>query len=141
MSAGQIAAITAAGAFVLLVLLLAVPLVKLGRTLDEATVAIRKAHESSDPLLSGANTTLTHVNTQLERLDGISANARSVTGNVSALTSLFTATLGGPLVRVAALSYGLNKAVQRRRQKKSAAPDVSFARPARRRRRMIGGRR
>lgn len=141
MSAGQIAAIIAAGAFVLLVLLLAVPLIKLGRTLDEATVAIRKAHESSDPLLSGANATLTHVNTQLERLDGISANARSVTGNVSALTSLFTATLGGPLVRVAALSYGLNKAVKRRRQKKAEAPDASFTRPARRRRRMVGGRR
>ncbi|MDQ3886307.1 MAG: DUF948 domain-containing protein [Actinomycetota bacterium] len=139
MSAGQIAAIVAAGAFVLLVLLLAVPLIKLGRTLDEATVAIRKAHEGSDPLLTGANTTLAHVNTQLEHLDGISANARSVTGNVSALTSLFTATLGGPLVRIAALSYGLSKAVKRRRQKKAEARDVSFTRS--RRRRLLRGRR
>lgn len=116
MSAGQIAALIAAAAFVLLVLLLAVPLIKLGRTLDEATEAIRKAHEGSDPLLSGANTTITRVNTQLERLDGISANARIVSGNVSALSSLFTATLGGPLVRVAALSYGVSKAVRSRRK-------------------------
>jgi len=131
-SAGQIAALIAAGAFVLLVLLLAVPLTKLGRTLDEATVAIRKAHENSDPLLTGANTAITHVNSQLERLDGISANARSVTGNVSALTSIFTATLGGPLVRVAALSYGINKALKRRRRGK--AQDAEFSRPRRRRR-------
>lgn len=114
MSAGQIAAVVAAAAFVLLVLLLAVPLIKLGRTLDEATTAIRKAHEGSDPLLSGANTTITRVNAQLERLDGITANVRAVSGNVSALTSLFTATVGGPLVRVAALSYGVSKAVRRR---------------------------
>ncbi|RKT56427.1 DUF948 domain-containing protein [Saccharothrix australiensis] len=115
MSPGQIAALVVAGAFVLLVILLAVPLIKLGRTLDEATIAIRKAHQNSDPLFTGANTTITHVNTQLERVDGITANARAVTGNVSALTSLFTATLGGPLVKAAALSYGVSKAIRARR--------------------------
>jgi uncharacterized membrane protein YoaK (UPF0700 family) len=119
-SPGQIAALVAAGAFVLLVLLLAIPLIKLGRTLDEATVAIRKAHENSDPIFTGANTTISHVNTQLERVDGITANARAVTGNVSALTSLFTATLGGPLVKAAALSYGVSKAVRARRAAKEA---------------------
>ncbi|NUT98657.1 MAG: DUF948 domain-containing protein [Saccharothrix sp.] len=116
MSPGQIAALVAAGAFVLLVILLAIPLIKLGRTLDEATIAIRKAHQNSDPLFTGANTTITHVNTQLERVDGITANARAVTGNVSALTSLFTATLGGPLVKAAALSYGVSKAIKARRK-------------------------
>jgi uncharacterized protein YoxC len=116
-SAGQVAALIAAGAFVVLVGLLAVPLIKLGRTLDAATQAIRKASTEADPLFSGANTTVTHVNAQLERLDGITANAQAVTGNVSALTSLFTATLGGPLVRVAALSYGVSKAISRRKRK------------------------
>lgn len=133
MSAGQIAAIIAAGAFVLLVLLLAVPLIKLGRTLDEATTAIRKAHEGSDPLLAGANTTITQVNTQLHRLDGITANAYAVSGNVSALSSLFTATLGGPLVRAAALSYGVSKAVRRRRKPAKSKNGAG--------RRRIGGRR
>ena len=125
MSAGQIAALIAAGAFVVLVGLLAVPLIKLGRTLDEATLAIRKASDESDPLFTGANTTVTHVNAQLERLDGITANAQAVTSNVSALTSLFTATLGGPLVRVAALSYGVSKAMRvrsktRKREERAA---------------------
>lgn len=131
MSAGQIAALIAAGAFVVLVGLLAMPLIKLGRTLDEATLAIRKASDESDPLFAGANTTVTHVNTQLERLDGITANAQAVTGNVSALTALFTATLGGPLVRVAALSYGLSKAMKQRR--KSRKRDERAARPRGRR--------
>ena len=79
MTAGQIAALIAAGAFVVLVLLLAVPLLKLGRTLDEATIAIRKAHEGSAPLLDDAQITLRQVNTQLERVDGITSSARTVT--------------------------------------------------------------
>ena len=120
MSAGQIAALIAAGAFVVLVLLLAVPLLKLGRTLDEATVAIRKAHEGSAPLLDNAQTTLHQVNTQLERVDGITSSARTVTSNISVLTSLFTATLGGPLVKVAAFSYGVSKALKARRKAKEA---------------------
>ena len=120
MSAGQIAALIAAGAFVLLVVLLAIPLLKLGRTFDEATIAIRKAHENTDPLLLGANETITHVNTQLERVDAVTANAQAVTGNVSALSSVFTATLGGPLVKTAALSYGISKAIRVRRKKQAA---------------------
>jgi uncharacterized protein YoxC len=119
-TAGQIAALIAAGAFVVLVLLLAVPLLKLGRTLDEATIAIRKAHEGSAPLLDDAQVTLRQVNTQLDRVDGITSSARTVTSNVSVLTSLFTATLGGPLVRAAAFSYGLNKAIKARRAGKDA---------------------
>jgi hypothetical protein len=142
-SGGQIAALVAAGAFVLLVLLLAIPLIKLGRTLDEATIAIRKAHENSDPLFNGANTTLTHVNTQLERVDGITANAQAVSGNVSALSSMFTATLGGPLVKAAAVSYGLSKAVRARRRARAEKLGKhgmrTGARPDRRRQRRHGG--
>jgi predicted PurR-regulated permease PerM len=128
MSAAQIAAVIAAGAFVVLVVLLAVPLIKLGRTLDEATIAIRKAHESSTPLLDGANTTITQVNTQLERVDGITSNARAVSGNVSALTSLFTATMGGPLVKTAAFSYGVSKAIKARRAGKDAGEHAKGSR-------------
>lgn len=134
MTAGQIAALIAAGAFVVLVVLLAVPLVKLGRTLDEATVAIRKAHEGSAPLLDNAQTTLHQVNAQLERVDGITSSARTVTSNVSVLTSLFTATLGGPLVRVAAVSYGLNRAIKARRAGRDAGAHASRSRPGLRRR-------
>lgn len=108
----------AAGAFVLLVIMAAVALVKLGRTLDEATIALRKAHEGSAPLLDGASTTITQVNTQLERVDGITSSARAVSSNVSALSSLFTATMGGPLVKTAAFSYGVSKAIKARRAAK-----------------------
>jgi Bacterial protein of unknown function (DUF948) len=113
---GQIAAIIAAAAFVLLVGLLAVPILKLGRTLDEATLAIRKAHEGAQPILLNANDTVTQVNSQLARVEGITQNAQAVSSNAAALTSLFATTLGGPVVKVAAFSYGVRKAAARRRE-------------------------
>lgn len=120
MTPGQIAALVAAGAFVVLVILAAVVVVKLSRTLDEATVAIRKAHENTDPIFTGATTTIDHVNTQLERVEGVTSNVRAVTGNASALSSLFTATLGGPLVKTAAMSYGISRAIKTRREAANA---------------------
>lgn len=115
MSGGEIAGLIAAGAFVLLVVILAVPLLKLGRTLDEATLAIRRAHEGTGPLLDGATVTVQRVNSNLERVDGITADARSMSSNAAALTSVVAASIGGPLVKVAAFSYGVRKAVRARK--------------------------
>jgi len=111
--------VVAAGAFVLLVILLAVPLLKLGRTLDETTLAIRKAHEGAGPLLDGAAVTVSQVNSNLERVEGITTNAQAMSSNAAALASLFAATLGGPVVKVAAFSYGVRKASKARRRSDS----------------------
>ncbi len=116
MSAGEIAGLVAAGALALLVLLLAVPILKLGRTLDETTLGIRKAHEGAAPILDNAVTTVRAVNNNLERVDGITANAASMSSNAAALTSVVAATLGGPLVKAAAFSYGVRQAVKGRRE-------------------------
>jgi uncharacterized protein YoxC len=114
-SGGAIAALVAAGAFVLLVLLLAIPLFKLGRTLDEATLAIRKTHEGAAPLLADAQGTMNQVNLQLEQVESIARNVNSMTTNVAALTSVVSSALGNPLIKVAAFSYGVRKTVHDRR--------------------------
>lgn len=116
MSGGEIAAIIAAVAFVFLVGLLAVPILKLGRTLDEATLAIRKAHEGAQPILTNANDTVAQVNSQLARVEDITQNAQAVSSNAAALTSLFATTLGSPVVKVAAFSYGVRQAASKRRK-------------------------
>jgi uncharacterized protein YoxC len=134
-SAGEIAGLIAAVAFVLLVGLLAVPILKLGRTLDEATLAIRKTHEGVQPLLTGAGTTVEHVNKELERVDGITQGAQAVTSNVAALTSVFASTLGGPVVRLAAFSYGVRRAAQRRQRSEAEQAARQAARAERRQRR------
>jgi uncharacterized protein YoxC len=127
-SGGAIAAIIAAGAFVLLVLLLAIPLLKLGRTLDEATLAIRKTHEGAAPLFVDAQTTITQVNSQLDQVEGIARNVNSMTTNVAAMTSIVSSTLGSPLIKAAAFTYGVRRTVSDRR-------DADAVRAARRKHR------
>ncbi|HEV7192894.1 MAG TPA: DUF948 domain-containing protein [Jatrophihabitantaceae bacterium] len=128
MSGGAIAALVAAIGFVLLVFLLAIPLLKLGRTLDETTLAIRKTHEGITPLLADAQGTITQVNAQLDQAESIAQNVNSMTTNVAAMTSIVSSTLGSPLIKVAAFSYGVRKTVSDRR-------DAEAVRDARRRRR------
>ena len=115
MSGGEIAALIAAGAFVLLVLLLAVPLLKLGRTLDEATLALRTTHDGVGPLLREADDTLKAVNSQLGQVEGIATNVNSMTTNVAALTAVVSSTLGSPMIKAAAFTYGVRKTVADRR--------------------------
>jgi uncharacterized protein YoxC len=111
----------AAGAFVLLVLLLAIPLLKLGKTLDEATLAIRKTHEGAAPLLTSAQTTVASVNSQLDTVEGITKGVSAITTNAAALTSIVSATVGSPLIKVAAFSYGVRSTVRKRQDAQAAA--------------------
>ena len=121
MSAGAIAGLVAAGAFALLVLLLAIPLLKLGKTLDEATLALRKAHEGATPLLAEAQTTVANVNHQLVEVEGITRGVSSITTNAAALTSIVSSTVGSPLIKVAAFSYGVRSTVKRRQDSQAIA--------------------
>jgi uncharacterized protein YoxC len=115
MSVGDVAGLIAAIAFVVLVALLAVPIVKLGRVLDETRVAVKGVSDSTVPLIGEVTTTVGQANEQMEKIDTITTNAAQVTTNVSALTALFAATLGSPIVRVAAFTYGVRQAVAGRR--------------------------
>lgn len=139
MSAGEIAGLIAAVAFVLLVGFLAVPLIKLGRTLDETSRLVRGVADGTTPLLSEVTTTVTSTNAQLERVDAITSNAQQLTTNVAALSGLFAATLGGPVVRVAAFTYGVRKALTARRTADVQKQVKDQMRSARRRRGRVGG--
>jgi len=110
MTGGDIAGLIAAGIFAILVGLLAVPLVKLGRVFDETSKAIRDLGENVTPLLEEATTTISESNKQLGRLDTITGDIAETTGNVTALVSLFAASVGGPLIKVAAFSAGVRAA-------------------------------
>ena len=135
MSAGEWAGLIAAFALVALVLLLAIPLLKLGRTLDETTLTIRQTREQATPILSQDSTTVAHVNSNLERVDDITGNAANVSSNVAALTSVVAATLGSPLIKIAAFSYGVRSAAKRKREGQAIADAAQRDRDARRARR------
>jgi uncharacterized protein YoxC len=111
MSVGDIAGLIAAVAFVLLVGVLAIPLIKLGGVFDETRVMIKGVSDETVPLLNEVTTTVTTTNAQLVRVDAITSNVQAATTNVSAMTALFAATVGGPVVKVAAFTYGVRSAL------------------------------
>jgi len=123
MTIGDIAGLIAAVVFAILVGLLAVPLIKLGRVFDETTKAIRDVSGNVTPLLEEVTETVTESNRQLARVDTITRDVADVTGNVSALVTLVAASIGGPLIRIAAFSAGVRAAIGTGRfRRKSAAP-------------------
>ncbi len=115
MSVGDVAGLVAALAFVVLVALLARPILKLGQVLDEARAAIKGISDSTVPLIGEVTTTVGQANEQMEKIDTITTNAAQITTNASALTALFAATVGSPVVRVAAFTFGVRQAVAGRR--------------------------
>jgi uncharacterized protein YoxC len=126
----EIAALVGAGAFLMLVLVLAVPILRLRHTIDAATRAINELNDRTGPILGNANATIENVNTalgqvhtslegvnlQLARLDTITGHAQQVTANVANLTTVVSAAAANPLVKVAAFGYGVRKAASARRR-------------------------
>jgi uncharacterized protein YoxC len=117
MSVGEVAGLIAACALLILVGLLAYPILKLGKVLDETRILVKGVSDQSVPLLGEVTTTVTTTNTQLAKVDTITDNAATVSTNAAALMSLFSATAGGPLVKAAAFSYGVRRAISDRNRK------------------------
>ena len=65
------------------------------------------------PTLKGLTDTVSLTNDQLTRVDTITSSVSTMTTNASALTSVAAATIGSPLIKVAAFSYGVRTAVAR----------------------------
>jgi uncharacterized protein YoxC len=106
-----IAGLLAALGFAVLVGILAVPLVKLGRTFDSATRALTEMTDHTLPVIDEAAKAVASGNVQLEKVDKVTTAAADVSQNVSALTALFAATVGGPMIKVAAFSHGVRRAL------------------------------
>ena len=135
LTAGQIVGLIFAIAFSFLVLFLIVVLLKLTKVLEETAKLVAGITDKTVPLLGEVTGTVSHVNDELVRVDAITANVQSISGNISALTSLFAATLGSPVVKVAAFSYGVRSAASKRSSKdieKRVKAEVKTAKKARR---------
>jgi hypothetical protein len=111
-SIGDIAGVIAALAFAYLVFRTGSLIGKAGKVLDETRIGVRGLSEGTVPLLSEVTDTVSSTNEQIVRLDTITANVSSMSTNLNALTSLFAATLGSPVVKVAAFSYGVRSAMK-----------------------------
>lgn len=130
MDAGEIAGLIAAGAFLMLVLVLAVPIFKLGRTVDAATHALNDLNDKTGPLLTNLTATVDNVNTalsqvqisldgvnvQLAKVDTMTTHAQNVTASVANVATIVSAAAANPLIKVASFGYGLRKAAAARRR-------------------------
>lgn len=103
MSGTELAAIIAASGFVLLVLFLAIPLLKLGRLIDRSSDTLIKVTEEIVPLVGEMTITLEETNRQLKKVDGITTDVASVTTNLSSLVAVLTSSVGGSLAKIAGL--------------------------------------
>jgi uncharacterized protein YoxC len=119
MSGGEIAGIIAALAFLVLALAIAVPLVKLGKVMDEASSAIKGVVDESLPLIGGVATTVDLANSQIQRIDAITRNVETVSENVASFTQVFGRSAQSPAVRTAAMSYSLRRAMKARKENPS----------------------
>lgn len=121
MTVGEIAGLIAALAAVVFVALCAVPLLKTGRVLEELRLTIRDVGHETVPILTELKSTVTATNDEIgkvalvtEDVSTVTRNATVVSENAAKLTTIFTATLGGPLIKGAAFSYGVRKAFANR---------------------------
>ncbi|GAB3294103.1 MULTISPECIES: DUF948 domain-containing protein [Pseudoclavibacter] len=111
MSGGDIAGLIAAGVFLILVLLLAVPLLKLGGVLDEVRSGIRESVDAITPTLAETQVTVLEANKQLAKIDSITTHVSETTSNVSSLVALTAATVGGPLIKLAGFSAAVRAGI------------------------------
>ena len=114
MTLGGIAGLIAAVAFVALVGMVAVPLWKTGRVLDELRQAVHDIGEESVPILTELQDTVRVTNGEIGRLGQVtdevavlSKNAASLSENAAQVSGLLTHAVGTPVIKVAALAHGI----------------------------------
>lgn len=114
MTLGGIAGLIAAIAFVALVGMLAIPLWKLGRVLDELRRTVRDVGEESVPILTELQGTVRVTNDEIGRISQVtdevatlSKNAASVSENAAQVSGLVTHAVGTPIIKVVSLAHGL----------------------------------
>jgi uncharacterized protein YoxC len=135
LSGGEVAGLIVAVFWAVLVCFLAYVLVKLGKVIGEAAKLVSGVTDQTVPLLGEVTTSVVQVNAELTRVDTIAANVEEISTNARAMTSLFSATVGSPLIKVAAFSYGVRRAMSQRAEediRKRVKKEMKAERSARR---------
>ena len=116
MSAGAVVGLVFAIFFAVGVVFLCVVLLRLAQVLKETKQLVAGISEKTTPLLGEITNTVVTTNEQLGKVDVITDNVSNISTNASALASTFSATVGGPMIKAAAFSYGVRSAISSRRR-------------------------
>lgn len=116
MSAGAVVGLVFAIFFAVGVIFLCFVLIRLAAVLRETTKLVAGITAETVPLLGEITATVLTTNQQLAKVDTITDNVSNISTNASALASTFSATVGGPMIKAAAFSYGVRSALGERRR-------------------------
>ena len=112
MTWGEAAALIAALALVALVAVLAIVLAKVGGILNEVQLALHDVRKETMPLLKEVRTTVTTLNVEMDRVDGIMASAESAAASVSNVAKLVTTATANPIIKGVAFLTGAGVSVR-----------------------------
>ncbi len=125
MDAGQLAALIAAVFFAIGVIAAVYVLVKLAGLIGRASTVLTGYQDASDALLSRAQAAVDRANEQLARTQVLSESVEAVSASMADLAEQVTAVagtaklvadgFGAPVLRLAAASYGVKRALAVRR--------------------------
>ena len=131
MNVGQLAALIAAVFFAVLACVAAYVLIRLARMMSAVTLMVTEYRERADLLIEQAQQAVDRTNAQLARTDAITASMDQVTANMAELSGHVSALAGlarglssvatAPLTGLAAVVYGLRRAILVRRSLQLAA--------------------
>lgn len=93
-----------------MVIVVCVVLANVFRMLTSTIELIDGVTSQTVPLLHNVNGTVTLVNQELVRVDGILTTVETVTATVGNLVNVVSATISSPLVKLSAFAYGLRRA-------------------------------
>jgi hypothetical protein len=110
-----------------LVVVLCVLMANLFRVITSTKDLIDGVTQQTVPLLAEVGTTVSLVNQELGRVDGILSTAETATASVGNVVNVVSSTVTSPLVRLSAFAWGVRRAL-------SKAAEEGEERPARGRR-------
>ncbi|MEV8637413.1 DUF948 domain-containing protein [Streptosporangium sp. NPDC051023] len=120
LTAGEVAGLIVAMAWAILVCFLAVALVKLARLLTETTKMVSELGERVVPLLEDVTVTVGETNRQLVAVEAITRDVKQVSGHAAKVSDVTQSLVTGPLIKLAALTHGIRRALSARRNGRSA---------------------
>jgi uncharacterized protein YoxC len=117
-SIGGIAGIIAAVAWAGLALFLIFVTMSLFRVLESIKMLIDGIRQETVPLLSEVTTTVSSVNKELERLDGMMDSVGTIVKNAERISTVLEQTVSSPLIKLIGVGAGAGRAMRRLRRKK-----------------------
>jgi uncharacterized protein YoxC len=110
MSVGHVAGLIAAVAFAVSAVFTAWVLYKLVQMLGITNKFLDEVRVETIPLMTRLQTTMDHVNTELDRVDGILTAVEGMTQKANAATKVVQEVVTSPLVKLLGIGAGAGKA-------------------------------